>query len=53
MPALLESDADTGDRGRRSPIGRNVRSCSAVVGRGVLLDLLVAALGEATAEPPW
>ena len=52
VPALLESDADTGDPWPAVADWAAVRSCSAVVGRGVLLDLPVAALGEATAEPP-
>jgi hypothetical protein len=51
VPAL-ESDADTGDPWPAVADWAAVRSCSAVVGRGVLLDLPVAALGEATAEPP-
>jgi CoA-transferase family III len=52
LPALLEVDAVTGDSW--AALSRWTATCSTddVVDRGRLLDLAVAAFGEAAAEPP-
>jgi hypothetical protein len=52
LPALMQVDAITGDP--RAVLSRwaATRSTDEVVDRARLLDLAVAALGEATAEPP-
>jgi CoA-transferase family III len=52
LPALLEVDAVTGDPWTALSRWAATRSTEAVVSRGQLLDIAVAALGEVAAELP-
>ncbi|MDT7737216.1 MAG: hypothetical protein QOK09_585 [Mycobacterium sp.] len=52
LPALMEVDAVTGDAWTALSHWAATRSTEAVVARAQLLDIAVAALGEAGAEPP-